>query len=419
MRLRAAQVLIDLGPVAKFAVPALREQLKEEKNSVNRVKLAEALWIIDKPPARSLLPVLLEALADKDATARANAANVLGQLGSGARSAVPALAKLLQDKELTVRIATALALGEMGPAAKEAVPALVDTLRSDDVFLLEPFVVGTLGKIGEDAVPFLKTGLTAKEPSLRRGAVYALALIGAGAADAVEPLGQMLADPDAELRAQSARTLGKIGKAARSTVPLLSKLLADKEYLPRIEAAVALWRVDNVSGGLPVLVLAMKHESVKVREQACMGLGELSGSKLVPVAPLRDGLKDSAPTVRALAAETLGNIGSPAAEALPALREAFKDNSAFVRVQAATAVWRIDRQAADVLPVLTLWLGDKDQLLRKTAAAALGAMGADARAAWDALLVLYRDDPVFQVQRAAGIALRQIDLKAAVKAGVR
>ncbi len=56
VRLRAAQVLVDLGAVAKFAVPALREQWKEEKNAVVRVKLTEALWVIDKPPARHIAP---------------------------------------------------------------------------------------------------------------------------------------------------------------------------------------------------------------------------------------------------------------------------------------------------------------------------------------------------------------------------
>src|SRR5207249_5743965 len=76
VRFNAAQLVCDLGPVAKVAIPAIKEQLKEEKSAVIRVKLIEALWKVEKPPVRDLLPVLLEALGDKNETARANAANV-------------------------------------------------------------------------------------------------------------------------------------------------------------------------------------------------------------------------------------------------------------------------------------------------------------------------------------------------------
>jgi HEAT repeat protein len=227
VRLNAAQLLCDLGPVAKFAIPALREQLKEEKNTIVRVKVAEALWKIEKPPARVLVPALLEALNDIEPAARANAANVIGQLGAGAKSAVPNLAKLLQDKDLTVRVDATLALGEIGPAAKAAVPSLLVTLKSDDILILEPFILGTLGKIGADAVPELKAALAAKEYRLRRGAAYALGLIGPPAADAVMPLGKLLEARESELRALAAQALGKIGKEAAPTLPMLHKLLTD------------------------------------------------------------------------------------------------------------------------------------------------------------------------------------------------
>src|SRR5262249_54956971 len=60
VRMNAAQLLCDLGPVAKFALPTLYEQLKEEKSPVVRVKVAEAIWKVERPAARVLLPTLLE-----------------------------------------------------------------------------------------------------------------------------------------------------------------------------------------------------------------------------------------------------------------------------------------------------------------------------------------------------------------------
>src|SRR5262249_39778463 len=201
VRFSAAQLVCDLGPVAKVAIPAIKEQLKEEKSPIIRVKLIEALWKVEKPPVRELLPPLLEALQDKNEVARANAANVIGQFGPQGKAAVPALSKALADKELNVQAEAALALGEIGPAAKAAVPALLATVKSDEVLLIEPFVLGTLGKIGEPAVAALIEALSAKEYRLRHGAAYALALIGPGAADAVGPLGKALAAAEADLRA--------------------------------------------------------------------------------------------------------------------------------------------------------------------------------------------------------------------------
>src|SRR5260370_37086027 len=69
VRYNSAALLGRLGPVAKFAIPALHEALRDKDVSV-RVKVAEALWKIEHPPAKLLLPVLARALRDKEAAAR-------------------------------------------------------------------------------------------------------------------------------------------------------------------------------------------------------------------------------------------------------------------------------------------------------------------------------------------------------------
>src|SRR5688500_1468606 len=61
VRYRAAALLVRLGPVGKFAVPDLREMLKDTNGHV-RVKAAEALWIIEKTSPAVLLPILTLAL---------------------------------------------------------------------------------------------------------------------------------------------------------------------------------------------------------------------------------------------------------------------------------------------------------------------------------------------------------------------
>jgi HEAT repeat protein len=419
VRYDSAQLLADLGPVAKFAIPTLHEMLKEEKSTLIRVKVAEALWKIEKPAARDLLPTLLDGLKDKSEEVRANAANVLGQMGAKAKPAVEALSKALGDKEFAVRAEAVMALGEIGPAARAAVPALLETLKSDDIQLLEPFVLGTLAKIGEDAVPQLKAALTAKEYRLRRGAAYALGLIGKDAGDAVEPLTTMLQAPEADLRALAAVALGKIGDAGRGTLPALTALLKDKDGQVRIGAAVALWRIDKSVAGQSVLVQALQDDNKAVRETACKACAELTDAKLLPLAALRGCLKDAAASVRLLAAEALGRGGKSATEALPELRLLFKDEQGLVRVSAALAVWRIEGKAREPVAVLVECLGAQHLPTRRTAATALGELGPDAEAAFEALVEVYRNDPNVGVRQAAAAALKKINAKAAAKAGVR
>lgn len=420
VRLRSAQLLADLGPVGKFAVPTLNEMLKDEKVLLVRVKVAEALWKIVKAPPRDLLPTLLDGLKDKDADVRAGAANVLGQLGAGAKPAVGALSKALADKEFTVRAEVVLALGEIGPAAKGAVPALLETLKSEEIQLLEPFVLGTLGKIGPPAVPHLMRALTAKEYRLRRGAAYALGLIGPEAADAVDILTEMLQAPETDLRQLAATALGRIGSEAQRALPALAPLLKDQDAGVRISAAVALWRIEGSSAGQPVLVQALSDKQAAVREQACKACAELGDAKILPIAALRARLTDPVPAVRLLSAEALGRGGKPATAALPELRMLFKDENGPARVSAALAVWRIEGKAKDVTPLLVKWLGDTKIATRKAAAIALGEIGPSAgEEAFEALVEVYRQDGTASVRLAAAAALKRIDAKGAAKAGVR
>jgi HEAT repeat protein len=415
VRYNAAQRLVDVGPAAKFAAGAVQEQLKEEKVIWVRVKLVEALWNIDKPSVQTLMPTLLEALKDeKSEVARANACSVIGQFGALGKPGVSALAKALNDKDPAVRAEAAMALGEIGPAARAAIGALLEALKPAEVNFAEPFILTALGKIGEPAIPALKVALTAKEYRLRRGAAYALAMIGPAAAETIDPLAKMLTAPEADLRSLAARALGKIGKEAKPVAPEILKLLDDSSPQVRIAAAVSLWEIDGNVAGKPALVGALKNSSVRVREQACRACAEVAGSPVVPMTTLTERLKDAAPAVRKLAAEALGAAGTKVTDALPDLKAALKDADGLVRVAAALAVWQIDKSTKESVTLLATWLTDAKETdrTRKEAAIALGQMGPDARPAANALYQVFRDsDNAAPLRRAAAIALRKVEAK--------
>jgi HEAT repeat protein len=417
VRYNSACLLLQLGPVAKFAIPALREAL-EDKSPRVRVKVAEALWRVERPPVRVLLPALLASLKEKDEVVRINALVVLGQMGQAAKTTVPEIARSLKDKDMGVRMEAVLTLGEMGPAAKSTIPALLDALKEDELRLLEPLVSVTLGNIGAPAVPALTKALGDKDARLRRTAAYALGLIGPKAGGAAHVLTEALDDAEADVRALAAKALGRIGADAKAALPKLEEALKEKDARVRVNAALALYQVGGGTAGLPVLMEALADTQPHVREQACAALAVL-GVKAAPAgALLRKAATDKEARVRALAAEALGNL-PPTAELQTTLNEAMADKDEDVRLSAARALWRSRGSPADpgkLVDLVAAGLESENAGVRKRAAQVLGDFGAGAKGAVPALVQALRDREN-AVREAAAAALRRIDPKAAAKAG--
>ncbi|MCI0455869.1 MAG: HEAT repeat domain-containing protein [Gemmataceae bacterium] len=418
VRYKAADLLVRLGSVGKFAIPALRELLNDKDARV-RVKAAEALWHVERPPARTLLPVLTASLKDKDPGVRINALVVLGDMGSGAKSAVPLIGQALRDKEQDVRLEAVLTLGEIGPPAKALVLDLFATLTDDELRLLEPAVAVTLGNIGTAALPALTNALTHKDAARRRTAAYALSLIGAKADEAMPALIKALTDSDPDVRSRAARTLGKVGSKAKDALPKLQAAVKDKDASVRISAALAVAQVSGGEDSVAILAGALQDAKEYVREQAAAALREL-GPKASAAAPaLVKALADKEPRVRATAAETLGKL-PPTGATTGKLDALLADPDEEVRLSAALARWASSEEKGreKLLEVVARGLGSNRAAVRKRAAVVLGEFGKGAQAAVPALLTVLRD-PDASVRQAVAAALRSIDPAAAARAGVR
>jgi HEAT repeat protein len=136
----AVEVLTEIGPKARKALPILRELMKTEKGKL-RLASAIAVWRIDQPrnvcgmvedPRLKALRVLIVLLTKRNSAVRKGAATALGRIGREAQRAVPALITALKDKEEELRENAVEALGHIGPAAISAVPALIKTLDDDE-----------------------------------------------------------------------------------------------------------------------------------------------------------------------------------------------------------------------------------------------------------------------------------------------
>jgi RNA polymerase sigma factor (sigma-70 family) len=181
----------------------------------------------DVDVTKDLIPVLIEALRDKDDEIRAVAGQTLYQLG---RKAVPALLPLLSGKDPELRRAAIRILGGMGEGLEEVVVAL------NRYFLDEKALAEALAD-QDDSIR-----VVAQAAVLRLGKV------------AVPTLVRMLEGKDRQLRGMAATVLGELGSKAREAVPALTRMFQEaKVQQERREILMAISRIVEPpqAGGQP------------------------------------------------------------------------------------------------------------------------------------------------------------------------
>jgi HEAT repeat protein len=166
------------------------------------------------PTACAAVPLVIEALVDKNRRVRAAAVRSLSQMGPSARAACPALARSLADTNETVRKAAAEALTKIDPdwasdnGIRDAVEALVERLKqSGDA---GQTAAEALVCIGSSCVPVLVNALAAEDRILREAAATTLGRIGAQAQSAIPALVSALQDGSGFVREAAAQALQKI-----------------------------------------------------------------------------------------------------------------------------------------------------------------------------------------------------------------
>jgi HEAT repeat protein len=121
-----AEAALALSFMGSPAVEPLREAVHAQEPAVRR----EALRSLGKLRERAsidpqvVLPLLLDALGDADASVRTVAVTYLGIVRDDPQHAVPGLIRALGDEDAEVRGAACVALGSYGAKASSAVPAL-------------------------------------------------------------------------------------------------------------------------------------------------------------------------------------------------------------------------------------------------------------------------------------------------------
>jgi len=387
---------------------------------------------------------LIEQLGGEDVSARLQAVEALGEIGSTAQDAVPALIEVLRDEgynylfkpfqAASARRKAAWALGQIG---ESATTVLVTALKSESG-LIRVGAAYALYQIDESklnmVMPVLIEGLSDDE-DVASDAAWALSEIGVAAEDATSTLIEALNNPSPNVRRSATSALSAIGTSA---VPSLTQTLEKEDGLLRIGSAYALYQIDEsrLNVVMPILIEGLSDEAEEIRSQSAWTLSQIGATAKDAVPALVEVLTDKHEEVRTVAVEALGAIGDVAA--VPALVEALKDELLNVRGSAIGALIRIGKPAAPllaqafnnedsrvrigvaaplaqadpskagmVLPVLVEGLSDEDSSVRLIAAYILSEMGPLAQMAMPALIKALGDSHDW-VRGAAASALGNI-----------
>lgn len=246
-------------------------RLRKELHEGDAAQRREVVRLLASYPASAVRDVLLEALGDRDAGVRAEAADAVGRVRL--REAVPRLLDWLDDPDADVRTSAAVALGRIG--ATRAVPPLVRLLGDSHA-------------------------------DVRKAAVSALESIGTG--DVIVPLLGRLDDTDTSVKVAAARALGHLGDP-QAVVPLVGRLRDDA---PEVREAVyaALGEL-RTSRGIPGLMQGLSDAAPEARLTAIAALGRVGAREAVP--SLVTLSTDPDTRVARAAVASLGSIGTNAA----------------------------------------------------------------------------------------------------------
>jgi RNA polymerase sigma factor (sigma-70 family) len=225
----AKQTLARMG---LKALPALTKAY-ENDNKEERYFVVSTLYHMRNHA--EIVPLLLLAAKDKDASIRYQAVMNLSSVHPKSKGLVAALSAALTDENPGTRQQAAGSLGNLGTVAKPALPDLGRAALKDESHAVRHLALKALIALRPEPgtlIPLLATVVEQeKDEGVRALAVQFFQNIKSKDQDYVPALIEVLKSPrrDVRVRRGMIQTLGQIGPAAKEAVPVLLEILGDKE----------------------------------------------------------------------------------------------------------------------------------------------------------------------------------------------
>lgn len=201
----ALQAFSILGETAAPAIPQLTALLTQPHAA------SAAAWslIVIGPPA---LPVLMEALTNRNIYGRERIPYGLARIAGDKRPRLPVLLDSLRDPDPSIRSAAVLALGVLQMEEDTVVSALVPLMRDPDSTVRRQTVraLGRFSRRPELVVPALAQGLDDPNWFVRHFSLVALAAFGPDAREALPALEKAAGSSDENIRARARRIIHRL-----------------------------------------------------------------------------------------------------------------------------------------------------------------------------------------------------------------
>jgi HEAT repeat protein/beta-lactamase regulating signal transducer with metallopeptidase domain len=279
---RMNQVAEQAAQKDKSQVPQLIAQLRNP--SARNEDLAALNKLIQLgPDAAEAVPALIDYLKNPKSPSRGNAANALGAIGPAAKEAVPLLIEAVQEDDRAVSISAAWSLGKIGPAAKPAIPALLQAL-SDAEPIVRLQAAAALWRIDHSLTATSVSALTEMLEQPPKGFEQTSFYI--------------------------VKVLGEIGPPAKSALPAVVRIYEKAEDGARWNAATALCRIDpqRIATLLPHFIQALNDSTHLHRSAVANGLGEIGELANAAVPALKAASAGSDPLLQGEARKALAKI---------------------------------------------------------------------------------------------------------------
>ncbi len=336
-RLRAAEILAEVGPDSKIVLAGLRQSLLKDESSPVRRMAAHALGEMAKEAYPAIADLLL-AMKDPQREVKLQAVKSIAKIGpKGSPAAVDALGAILGERDREFQEFALKVLAAMGPEAEKTLPALQKILHGPERTLraLALEVLEGMGPAALTAAPALQKLLKAAD-NLEKTRILRVLIMDKKEAEKIAkqftPLLILnLEDADKFVRFQSLKTLEKLGPGAREAVPKVVFAYQrdkDKERQNGLQALKTLAAIGkDAFKAVSPLVEDLKNPSLLEKEkelydQVCQTLGKIAKNKDGVAAVLRVALdlKNTKPGCRLHALQVLGDIGPEAKLALEPLK---------------------------------------------------------------------------------------------------
>lgn len=379
LRLCALERLAELGAAAVPAIPALVKRIENgdeqaagtlsavSKSSPDRAvtllmdalgnSSADVRWRVAEllgeigPQAKTAIPVLTRKLDDPEPRVVGHAAIALRKVGGVVTNAVTVVRRLLNHHDSEVRAFAAVALAELGADASVALPDLVHLLNDSDA-QVRTMASRTIGVIGSGAQPINMTGGSTAITKLKAlaqtkdvSAQWAMDALSTMGPEAASILAEIYWTADGQRRLSAARALMKLGHSAGDALPVL---MADLSGTNAGRAHLSAQIVGHLGGSgraaLPQLTALLKHPDVRVRVRAAEAIWRLDGDTDAAMPILKAALQDDSihrgGAIR-FATEALREMGAAAEDAVPLLEALLNDRQSGIRHATAEALRKI------------------------------------------------------------------------------